>query len=96
MTTAAHLAGLRQCEACDRDIGPTEPYTCDTINLVYLCSGCAPTWQEMADDPTRFHDGDGEPLTRTEAKKLIAAHLAKGGKLSDPVLTHGPDERAAA
>lgn len=72
----------KHCEACDREIGPTEAryhaFDCD------LCIGCAPTWEEgwrvrMERVSEAVADGDDDEATRWRlAAEEIAAKISAG------------------
>ncbi|WP_439273576.1 hypothetical protein [Pseudochrobactrum sp. HB0163] len=76
-----------QCEECAAAIAPEAPrhvgYEC------FLCAACAPTYDDMLNVPGDFLNNDGELKTFKEAVEIARAHIAKGGKLTDKILSGG-------
>jgi len=72
----------KHCEACDREIGPTEAryhaFDCD------LCIGCAPTWREelyhlRGEIKELIREGDtGEAERLTWGAEHIESRIARG------------------
>lgn len=74
------------CEGCLKVVWEVEPYSYDSENAVTLCEECSPSYQDMLDDPSSFYGDDEEYLTPEQAKAIVDAHVAAGGKLSDKMV----------
>ncbi|MBT9385457.1 hypothetical protein KM176_16405 [Pseudooceanicola sp. CBS1P-1] len=74
------------CESCSRRVAAGEPHTFGSDHEVLLCGKCSPTWQDLQSDPETFAILD-ELLTREQADRAVAHHLAGGGKLTDSMAT---------
>lgn len=73
------------CENCSRGIMPGERY--HGGGEVDICADCAPTYQDMLDDPGQFWDEEGEEhLTPEKAQQFCDEHCNSGGQLSDKIL----------
>ena len=85
----------KHCEACDREIGPTEAryhaFDCD------LCIRCAPTWREELDYlrgeiKELIREGDtGEVERLTERAEYIEGRIARGEVAPDDKSVSLPD-----
>lgn len=76
------------CEACDKAIKNGDMHTYDSVNMICLCEGCSPTWQNMLDEPDSYwhgEDDEGDPiyLNSETVTPLVQAHLDAGGSLDD-------------
>lgn len=76
-----------RCEGCAEPIWQGDRYAYDSTNAVWLCEPCAPEWGEMLENPDHFVGHDGEYLTAEQAKAMVDAHLAAGGKLTDKMVS---------
>lgn len=76
-----------RCEGCDEPIWEGDRYAYGSEDGIYLCEECAPSWEDMLENPDHFYDGDGEYLTAETAKAAVDAHLAAGGKLTDKMVS---------
>lgn len=75
------------CEGCSDPIWEGERYSYDGNNHIYHCEPCSPTYGDMLADPTSFYDSEGEYMTAETAKAAVDAHLAKGGALTDKMVS---------
>ena len=73
------------CERCGRGIMPGERY--HGGGDADQCSDCAPTYQDMLDNPSGFIDlASEERLTAEQAQEFCDEHCRDGGRLSDKIL----------
>lgn len=73
------------CESCGRGIMPGERY--HGGGDADQCADCAPTYQDMLNDPSRFIDlATEEHLTPEQAQEFCDEHCNSGGELSDKIL----------
>lgn len=79
-------AEVNTCEVCSEPIFEGEK-TGGTSDGCSICEKCAPTYQDILDDPAHFTGADDEPMTPAEAKELCDAHIAAGGSLHDTTAT---------
>lgn len=72
-----------RCEVCTTPImigdryhgGPTP-----------TCEECAPSYQDLIDEPDSFTDGDGLPVDPEALKAEYDAHIANGGSADDKMV----------
>jgi hypothetical protein len=77
---------ITSCEGCGKPIFDGDKYHHGSD--VDLCEKCAPTWQDLADEPDSFTSfADGDPVTEREANKALCLHLARGGKRTDKMVS---------
>lgn len=82
-TTRESLGG---CEACKRETFEGDDY--HSGHDCIMCVECAPTYQDMINEPEFYFDHNtDEPLTAEEAQDLAAQHVSKGGSLTDKMLS---------
>ena len=73
------------CTCCGKSIRKGERYMREVESA--LCFNCAPTFQQLIDDPVGFVDGDDDPLTPEQCRAWFDRHIAAGGKPSDSMAT---------
>lgn len=74
---------LFECEGCDAPIFEGDAYHDGEFPL---CIACAPTYEDMLDNPGSFDDEDGNVMTFERAKKIASEHTLNGGNLSDLII----------
>lgn len=77
---------LGRCVACAKPIFEGEPYHHGSEEP--QCKECAPTYQDMLNEPQFFISFQtDEPMTPQQAKEVVDRHLAKGGSLTDKMVS---------
>lgn len=71
------------CRGCYRTLDVNDRYY-PGIDCV-LCVGCAPTFEDLLNEPTSFveRDDDMEPLCREKRQATLDEHVAAGGRPTD-------------
>lgn len=75
------------CEGCLEHIWKGDLHSYDSVNSLYFCERCSPTYGQMLAEPWSFHDNDGEPLSPEQARAIVDAHVAAGGALYDKMVS---------
>lgn len=75
---------LAVCESCSKKLH--EGDLAHVADDVWLCEACAPSYQDLSTSPTLFADDEGQPHSAESAKPFVAAHLERGGNLSDKIV----------
>ena len=85
---------IARCEACGIHVQEGEPYLPgpDTD----LCGTCAPTFQDLIDEPEGFVNADGDPLTPEQCREWFDRHIAGGGQPTDSMATITGQQDVAA
>lgn len=73
------------CECCESPIFEGDKYHLG--GDVDLCGNCAPSYQDLLNDPTSFVDSEHENLSSERARVIVDKHIAYGGKLTDRILS---------
>lgn len=71
---------LFECEACEMPILEGDPYHGGAFAL---CVDCAPTYEDLLDNPGAIEDDDGQPMTFARAREVASEHTRNGGNLTD-------------
>ncbi|MDR7035246.1 hypothetical protein [Mesorhizobium sp. BE184] len=80
------MAKLGNCVFCQKVIREGQLYHHGIDEIA--CEACAPSYGDMLAEPGSFRDFQtDEPLTAEQAKAAIDAHLAKGGALTDKMVS---------
>lgn len=75
-------AEVQTCSGCMGPIFDDDPRS-RTSDDADLCVQCAPTYEDIRNNPEWFVNADGDPMSGDEANALCDAHIAAGGSLSD-------------
>lgn len=72
---------IATCEFCNKDIFEGEKYL---PGETYACEACAPTYQDLLDEPEGFVDTEtGEQATAEQCQRWYDEYIAAGGSPTD-------------